>query len=444
MAKLSALLGFIFIILSHTANARTLYVNFNDCVEMALKNNDQIHASGAEIASSEAKLYQAHPRSIPVLKYEYRVAPVPRDIDNTADSFFSGDISVFNEFKLEAGAPLTTFGKLKTAQSLAQIGVDASWFKKAKTSNEVIGKMYQVYQGILLARELKKLAKEAQDALKDKIGDLENEKIKDQIQILKLKVGLYEIDRRVEEAHKKELLAIEALKFQMGVESDYGLDLKDKALIPIRFDLKNVNYYLNMAREYLPEFKLLSLGVKAKEKQLSLQKLDVVPDLGVGGFIDVGTTPGIKGASDENNFTNPFNFTKAGVGFQLQGKFDYVKNKALSKQNEADLLKVIYEKRAAVGGLELEIKKTYQDVLEARTLLGKAEEEKKVARQLAFLTKSNLDLGIGEKKDYYDSLQSYLVFQGRAFESVFNYNVAVANLKQKIGLFHDYQKKESL
>ncbi len=424
--------------------AKKLSVNFSECVEMAIKNNDQIRAAGKEINVSEAKLYQAHPRSIPIVKYEHRLAPVPRDIDDAAGSFFEGDISVFNEFKVEVGSVLTTFGKIKTAQDLAQLGINASWFKREKTSNEVIGKMYQVYQGILLARELLKLASEAQKALTEKIGDMEKEDTKDQIQILKLKVAVYEIDRRVQEATKKEALALEALKYQMGVESDVDLVIKDRSLTRVAFNLKNINFYLDQAREYLPEFKLLSTGVEAREKQLKLQKLDVVPDLGVGGFVDIGKTPGVRGGEDENNFTNPFNFTKAGAGLQLQGKFDYVKNKAQNKQSEAELLKTIYEKRAAVGALELEIRKIYLDVVEARNLTNKAQDEIKAARQLAFLTKSNIDIGIGEKKDYYDALQSYLVFQGRSFEAVYNYNVAVAMLKQKIGVFHNYQKGNQL
>ncbi|EKD41707.1 MAG: outer membrane efflux protein [uncultured bacterium] len=432
------------IFISHWAWAGTLTFSFNESVEMALKNNDQIRATKYDIDLSKAKLEQAHPKSIPVVKYEYRLAPVPQDIDNPADSFFGGDISVFNEVKVELGSALTTFGKIKTAQELAQLGINAAWFKRSKTTNEVIGKMYQVYEGIILARELLALAKQAQNALSDKIQDLEKEKIQDQIQILKLKVALFEIDRRVEEAQKKKLLAFEALKFQMGLVSDVNIDIKDKTLLPVNFQLKGVDYYLDKAHEYLPEFKLLATGLKAKEKQLALQKLDPAPNLGVGGFVDVGRAPAIRGAGDENNFTNPFNFTKAGLGFQLQGQFDYVKNRSQVKQAEADLLKTVYEKRAAVGGLELDIRKTYQDVVEAKRLMIKSEDEKKVARQLAFLTKSNADIGIGEKKDYYDTLQSYLVFQGRSFEAVYNYNIAVAMLKQKIGVFHDYQKRDSL
>jgi hypothetical protein len=57
----------------------------------------------------------------------------------------------------------------------------------------------------------------------------------------------------------------------------------------------------------------------------------------------------------------------------------------------------------------------------------------KLARQFVFLTKTNLDIGVGDKKEYSDSLQAYLVARGRYLESIFNYNLAVATLKQKVG-----------
>ena len=189
---------------------------------------------------------------------------------------------------------------------------------------------------------------------------------------------------------------------------------------------------MDSSRNNRPEYQLLERGIEAKEKQVKLAKLERAPNLGVGGFFDIGRAPGVVG-EDQSTFTNPFNFTKAGIGLQLKGEFDYVKTNARIKQAKADLLKTIYQKRTAVHGLQIDLQESYLKIKEAQNLMQKAEEEKKVARQMVFLTKSNLDIGIGERKDYLDALQSYLVFQGRQYESVYNYNVAVFELKKKTG-----------
>lgn len=418
-------------------------LNYSQCVALAYKNNNQIRAAEQDIQVSEGKVFQSHPRSIPVVKYEGRLAPVPQNIDDAASSFFSGEISPFTSLKIEVGAPISTFGKIKTAQTLAETGVAASQFKKQKTSDDIAFTIYQLYQGILLARELLGLAQQAQDAMQGKMEQLEKEQVPDQLGILKLKVASYEVERKVEEARKKEGLAIWALKMQMGMEDGVNFNIADSKLAVSTYSLKSMDYYLSKFKEYLPDYQLLGLGLSAKENQLKLQKIDPIPNVGVGGFFDIGYAPNLRGDDDENNFTNPFDYKKAGIGLQIKGEFDYVKTTALIRQNKADVLKTVYERRAAIRALELDLRKTYLDVKEAQSLMAKAGDEKKAARQIVFLTKSNLDIGVGERKDYLDALQSYLIFQGREYEAIFNYNVAVSNLRKRTGELTAPHRKDS-
>ncbi|MDO8518815.1 MAG: TolC family protein [Deltaproteobacteria bacterium] len=420
---------------------RPIFCHLKQCTEIALRNNQQIHAADAEMEMSRGKLDEAHPGPMPFLKYESRLAPVPRDIDNAAASFFRADWSVFNSLKLELGAPISTFGRLTIAQDLAELGIDASWFKRQKTSDEIVFRVHQVYHGILLARQLQNLADQAVEALEGKIEEQKKERVVDQIGVLKIKVALFEVRRKVEEAKKKEMLALAVLKVQMGLEQDVPLSIPDEDLTPVSFTLRPLSYYLTEAHDYLPEFKLLAVGVAAKGRQLSLEKKAPFPVLGWGGFFDIGHAPAIRGEDGESSFSNPFNYTKVGVGFQLKGEFDYRKMRAKVRQARADLQKVSFERGAATRGLELDVEKSYWDVVEAARLMEQSGDEKKTARQMVFLTKSNLDIGIGEKKDYYDGLQSYLVFQGRELEAIFNYNVAVSELKKKTGRLYAGQKE---
>lgn len=423
------------------AASRTL--SLDDCIELALRDNNQIHSSNEDIDLSKAKALEAHPKGIPVLKYEHRIAPVPKDLDNAADSFFGGDISVLNNFKVEFGAPISTFGKIKTAQELAAIGIDAAWFQKDKTVSDVTFKIYQIYYGILLARELLGLAAKAHEAMQSKVEEMSKQEIIDQIGILKLKLLLFEVQRRVEETKQKETLALSALKVQTGLEQDVDLKIKSQSLTPVSFPLKSLDYYLDIARDNRAEYKLLRAAVAAKEKKLELDKKNYLPNLGWGGFFDIGKAPGVTGESGDT-FTDPFNYTKAGVGFSLKGELDFVKFNSKIKQSEADLLKTVYDKRAATKGLELEVQQSYLQIKSALSLLNKAKEEKKTAQQIVFLTKSNIDIGLGDKKDYLEALQSYLVFQGREFESIYNYNVAIFELKKKVGLLNDPFHEDSL
>ncbi|MBX7149675.1 TolC family protein [bacterium] len=423
--------------LAPTAFSKTLVLNFAQCADMALHNNEQIKAADQDIKLSKAKLSQAKPGMIPVVKYEHRLAPVPGDIDDSAGSFFGGDISIFNNFKIEMGSAVSSFGKIKTAQELAKIGINASWFQKSKKADEIILKTYQIYQGILLARELNHLTDEATDAIQKKVKALENDQVKDQLTILKLKIALIEIQKQSLEAKKNEKLALEALKVQLNLDPTQNIALADGTLTRSAYSVRSLDYYLQKSKSSMPDYKLLQAGVSAKEKQIKLEKLNYAPNLGVGAFFDVGRAPGITGGGDENNFTNPFNFTKAGIGLQLKGELDVVKTKSKINQAKADYLQTSYKRNAALQGLELDVKKTYLTVQQNKTVLDYVSEEKKSSRQMVFLTKSNMDIGVGDQKDYVDALQSYMTYQGYEYQAIYNYNVALSELRAKAGDFYN-------
>lgn len=427
-------------VLAATAPLARYRLNLTECVSVALRNNEEIKAATYDIEASVAKKIEATKRYVPVVKYQYRVAPVPQDIDNAVESLFIGDVSVFNSIKIEAGIPLSTFGRLPLAKSLADLGIDASKLKKRQKSDEVVLNVYKLYQGILLARDLKGLANQALDAINKKIIELEKEENTDQLEILKLKVVLYEIERRVDEADSKELIALSTLKVLMGMEDDVDFDIKDANLHMEGFQIQPFETFMSESRNHRPEFKLLELGVAAREKQIQLEKKEYLPKLLMGGLVEVGYAPNIIGDEDEDSFSNPFNYKRAGIGFEVSNELDFRKIKAKVKGAEASYLQTIAQKRAAFQGLRVDLKKAYLELIQQQKLVNRANKEMKAARQIVFLTKSNLDIGLGEKKDYLDALQSYLVFQGRKLEAIFNYNTAVATLKQKMGTLYSGQK----
>lgn len=425
---------------SHAEKIPYYRLNLKQCFDLALRNNEEIKAAGHDIEYILAKKIEAMKRYVPVTNYKYRMGPIPRDLENPADALGRGDISVFNSFRVETGAPITTFGRLTLAQQLADLGIDLKSLEKQKKSDEVLLNVYKLYQGILLARELKGLINMGLEAIGGKIEEMEKEETTDQLEILKLRVVLYEAERRMQEALNKEELAFSTLKVLMGMEDEVDFNIIDRSLRQEKFRMRPFEEMLVESKEYRPEFKQLEKGVLAKEKQIQLEKKEYLPNLGWGGFADIGVTPGIRGDENDNNFVNPFNYKRAGLGVELSGKLDFRGTKSKVAQAEADYLKVISQKRAAMRGLELDMKKTYLDLKQSQFLLSRAEGDKRAAKQIVFLTKSNLDIGLGERKDYLDALQSYLVFEGRSYEAIFNYNTAVANLKVKMGTLYPEQK----
>ncbi|MCC6274044.1 MAG: TolC family protein, partial [Deltaproteobacteria bacterium] len=180
--------------------------------------------------------------------------------------------------------------------------------------------------------------------------------------------------------------------------------------------------------------RLLDIGVKASEAQYRLEKRKLAPDIGIGGFYEFGhTVKPISGVDLTDDFNDPFNFNRVGFGLRIKGEINIKSYLAKTRAAQAEYFKNSLNKSIADEGLELDLKESYLGVLQTREAMENGYRAMKLARQYVFLTKTNVDIGVGDKKDYSDALQAYLVSRGRYLESVFNYNVAVATLELKSG-----------
>jgi outer membrane protein TolC len=341
--------------------------------------------------------------------------------------------------KIGLGFPLTSFGKIHLAQSLARGGIEAAQEKKNQKSSEVVLKVKQLYYGVLLTRALQDMLDDAERKVGEEIQKRESSTTpSDPVDLAKLKLSHFEILKRLGEAGKKEELALQGLRIQMGIDRGYPFEVTDRHLRPVNFELKDLAYYLEEAKRFRPESRLLDIALKAKEDEYRLEKRKMLPDLGIGGFFEMGRTVSeIRGLEAQNDFNDPFNFTRAGVGLRLKGELNPRQALARVHQKQAQYYKMSLTKDHAEEGLDLDMEDTYLTVKQSKTDLENADKAWRLSRQLVFLTKTNYDVGVGDKKDYGDALQAYLLMKGRYYESVFNYNVAVATLISKIG--YQYQ-----
>ncbi len=151
----------------------------------------------------------------------------------------------------------------------------------------------------------------------------------------------------------------------------------------------------------------------------------------------MGQAPGVHGEGDDSSFSRPFNYKKAGFGFQLGGTFDWASARSKIHKAEAEYYQALLMKQPAIDGISLEVKEAELDFMERREGLAKLEEARRLARQMIFLTRTNLDIGVGERKEYTDSLQAYLLAQARYYEGVYQYNIALIKLKQVASAMDD-------
>jgi outer membrane protein TolC len=412
-------------------------VNLNDCVQMALLNNKEIRATDFDILGARQRVKEAKPWSSPLVEYEFLTAPAPRNVDQAVESFFSGDVTFFQRGKILVGWPVYTFGKLDIAGELAGQGVAEKLQRKTEKTNDIVLKVKTVYYGILLANDLRKVLKNAIDHLEKELerrGEPNGGTEADPVELVRLKLYRYEVQTRLDQLETKDYLAHHALRILLGLPRVTEVEVADQSLQPVEVDMKDFDYYLALAHKFRPEHQLLKIGLKAKELEYRLQKREAAPNIGIGGLFEFGVTAqSIQGLQLTDDFNDPFNFTRAGAGLRMEGKFHNKSYQAKTKQKQAEYFKVAMERSVADEGLELDLREAYVGVQQNGRNLENAREAMQTARQYVFLTKSNIDIGLGEKKDYSDSLQAYLLSQGRYLEAIMKFNLAVATLEQKVG-----------
>ncbi|HEX5033875.1 MAG TPA: TolC family protein, partial [bacterium] len=410
-------------------------LNLDDCLRMAMLNNREVRAKNFDMTIAQNKLKEAKLTGIPIFEYEFLSFPAPRDADHAVSSFFEGDLTFGQRGKVTMGIPLYSFGKIGIAQELARGGIDAEQEKKIDKQNDVVLKVKQLYYGLLLAKDVRELFQDASNHLANEVKRRESSREPaDPVELTRLKLFRYEMLNRLLETDKKAALARDGLRIQLGMERATLFSLDEEHLTPVDTEIKEFDHYLELNRRNNPKNRLLDIGVKASEAQYRLERRKLAPDIGLGAFYEFGrTVQPIAGVNLTDDFNDPFNFNRVGFGLRIKGDINVNQYLAKTRAAQAEYFKNALNKEIADEGLELELKDAYLSVLQSKEAMENGYRAMKLARQFVFLTKTNIDIGVGDKKDYSDALQAYLVSRGRYLESVYNYNIAVAVLEQRSG-----------
>ena len=408
-------------------------LNLDDCVKLALEHNGKIQGKISGIEAAQWQKKEANGFWKPRIDYEYQAAGVPADLANAFDAYFNGDWSFFNRAKITLGVPVFAFGQFKLAQQLAEQGLQKSFQDKHHDDAQVVSEVKQLFYGILLAEELHSLLDTVHDEVVKRIGKEEKDLEHSPFQLMQLKLVELELEKRMAEVDDKEILAKAGMRLQLDLPPEAEFSLARHKLRPISASLGTLEDYIKVAQQYRPEAQMVDIGVHAKTLEYQLEKRKMLPGVGVGGFAEIGrTTSHISGVSAQN--PDPFNFTRGGLGLEVRGKLDFFGSHARIKRLEAEVRKAQVESQIAKRGINLDVEESYLIAKRAGENLVRADQTQTVARRMLFLATSNLDIGVGDEKDYVEALKIMVQSRGEYFKSVFDFNVSLAKLDEKIGV----------
>jgi outer membrane protein TolC len=426
--------------LADESPAPKLVLSLDDCVLMALKAAPELGEAQSDIALATSKLEEAKSYRYPQFELKALGGPAPTAYKSSVSPAIKTDESLFSFNALtwftSADAtliqPLYTFGKISESMKAATHGIEVDRSRKQQRANEVVLKVHEYYNGLLLAREMKELVLEVEEILvraRSKAQNLldQGSDTVDQMDLYKLDAFSGVASKFLEEAKKGEALALAALKARMGLPVDAQLETGTERLVIVDVEILPLKTYIENARSRRPEFLQIAEGLKARSALVEAAKANYYPDIFLGGLVSWAYSEGRERISNPY-ITDQFNHLYGGIALGARWKIDFGITGAKVAGERAQYNRLLSTRDFADANVPLQVEKYYLDLIEAKNSATATRGAYLNAKKWAVTAIANFDFGMGPAKDIFEALQAYSSMRADFFKSIYNYRIAAANL----------------
>jgi outer membrane protein len=414
-------------------------LSLDDCIRMALKAAPELGEVQSDIDLATSKLDEAKSYRFPKLEFTTLVGPAPiayrQDISPKLDTdkpFSFNALTWFTSADASIIQPLYTFGKISENMKAATHGIEVDRSRKQQKANEIVLKVHEYYNGLLLAREMRELVLEVEEILvraREKAQKLLNQgsDTVDEMDLYKLDAFSGEATKFLEEAKKGEALALAALRARMGMPADAPLETGNERLVIVDAEIPPLETYTENARRRRPEFHQIEEGLKARSALVEAAKANYYPDIFLGGLFSWAY-------SDERQrvlnpyYNDPFQHVIGGVALGARWKIDFGITGAKVAGESAQYNRLLSTREFADANIPLQVKMYYLDLIEAKNSAMATRGAYLNAKKWAVTAVANFDFGMGPAKDIFEALQAYSSMRSDFFKSIYNYHIAAANL----------------
>ncbi len=334
--------------------------------------------------------------------------------------------------------PLFTWGKLTAGIAAATHAVEQEVAASEGKAADVALQVKTLYYNVLLARSVEGVLVEARDSFEDALETANRRREEGdpeitELDILYLRVALAEIAKEVPRLQGGSVSALEALRMMIGANRKDPIDVRDRLLEPVRIKLEPLEHYLGRLYDESPAWKQIQAGIAAKAEEVKTVEADFYPVFFLTGSFSYSYAP--RSDRQLNPFAyDQFNYQRGPGGvLGIRWPLNFHITAAKVEATRAELGKLEAQRRQAHDGLALELEQAYKRVLETKASLDKMEDGRQAGRAILTLAVTNFDIGIGDASEILQGLSNYAQVSGHYYETVRDYNLAVAELEKVSG-----------
>jgi len=401
---------------------KSLDVNLNDCLKLALGNNPRIRMALNNALASHSRINQVWSNYFPQFSIQsgysknrnLQTASMTGASPNEFDYYLLGQLSL--------SQLLYDFGVTQNQVTIKKL--DYEWYKTTITSvvNDVICQTKEAYFNLLYAYEIKKVAKDTVDKYEmfyNQAKAFYEIGLNPKVDVTIAEVNLSDAKLKLIQAENGIDMAVAKLNNTMGVPylNKYNVEERLK-FSPIKITM---NDSFELAKQSRPELKLADLKIQEALQVVKLASKANFPKLEAQGAYGRG--------GQSFNDTYGFNY---GVYLNFP-VINAMMTKNLIKEDRALYDSELSSAQLTKNNVYLEIQSAYLSLYEKKNQIPVALLQVKQAKENYELSAGRYKVGVGNPTELKDAQNTYQSAQLSYYKSLFEYNSAKAQLEKAIG-----------
>ena len=354
----------------------------------------------------------------------------------------------FNRIEVDAQQPIFTWGELGGSIRAAREAVHVETAGVRQTEAELALRTAELYQGMLLARSLRRLTSDAENVLQTARSELERlldegDLSVDDADLFKLEITEQEFISRVVEVEEQLATAESALRRQLMLPENAVVVPADDRLVMLPMSVDSLSTLLAAAQQLSPLISQADAGIAARSELVTVARSNYYPKLFVAA---TGAFAYAEGRHRQRSayISDPFRSRSLGAALGLRQNLNFAQTRAQVEQAQAELNEVRYQAVAAREFVGFDVEQAYRQVNIARSRMETRERSRAIAGEWVRTEQINFDLGFGSAQNLIDAVQAQLELEVGYLESVRGYNVAVLRLLDASGMLVNRVQSGSL
>jgi multidrug efflux system outer membrane protein len=424
-------------------------LTLDQLITQARTHDHRVQEAGAELRVLKGKYQEARWAWFPRIESTIAIAgPTPEARNNgvggppTTEATYMYDLNFGQPgvmFRAEAQGvlPIYTFGKLDALQLLGAKGVEVGQALKERAQDEAELQVAQAYFGYQLAREGRKILDDTLQRLNDAGATIERLRKADsdqvtQMDVYKLEFYKKQVQARLGQTDTGQLLALAAIKLLTATDSTATVDIVEEDLPEPQGALPPVEAMIEESQRNRPEVRAITAGIAAREQEVLIRQRMFLPDFGIAGFARFMYTS--SATRQVSPFANdPYNDLSAGLALVGRYTWDFPIKSAQLEQSRAELEKLEHQRDLLMGGIRLEVQKTWGDLADALLRAQTQSDAEKSARRWATSAFTAFDLGTTDTRETIDSFTALAQSSGEKSRAWHDVQVGLRALQKAVG-----------